>query len=286
MRNTNLALIKAVADNALGTSTRPQQVSDGVSSDIYRIMVGGQVAYLKLSGTEQASLYPEYLVYQSLSEIGVRAPRVLYYAEEDRTLGRSVLILSCIDGSPIRGYPASALRDKALEEAGCDLAQINQQRVNQYGWINFARGINTLEGDCRSLEEFVLGGTLDGLNYLYALTLITTETRDQCLQLLAQADHFLMSDYPHLLHGDFGSRHLFSDGSRYTGMIDFGNIRGGSLFQDLAHLRAFDRQFFAPVLRGYRSHTNLPVDAERIIAFESMTLVLGKVNWIREHRPE
>ncbi|MBI3397076.1 aminoglycoside phosphotransferase family protein [Candidatus Woesebacteria bacterium] len=210
----------------------------------------------------------------------------MFFEDEDVNLKRSVLILSEIEGKPISEYPNSAARDNALLEAGRDLAKINEVKIDSYGYVNFTKGIYTMGGDFKSLEEFAMAGTIEGLEELYNLGLISKETREKCRRILERSKQYLVADFPHLLHGDFGGRHIFFDGNSYTGILDFGDIRGGSQYHDLAHLRAFYPDIFETVLKGYQGYTKLPKNVKQIIAFESMLILLSKINWIVQHKIE
>ena len=67
-----------------------------------------------------------------------------------------------------------------------------------------------------------------------------------------------------LAHGDFDPTHVFAARGRYTGIIDFGEIRGAPALYDVAHWA-----LQAPVdrlLAGYAEVTPLPADHERIVA--------------------
>ena len=73
-----------------------------------------------------------------------------------------------------------------------------------------------------------------------------------------------------LAHGDFDPTHVFAARGRYTGIIDFGEIRGAPTLYDLAHWA-----LQAPVdrlLAGYAQVAPLPADHERIVARMSIQI--------------
>ncbi|MBI3397075.1 hypothetical protein HY045_01215 [Candidatus Woesebacteria bacterium] len=72
MRDTDPEIISGIVKKALGKATQTETINKGVSSDIYKIKFEGRVAYLKLSDSEIESLFPEYMVYKSLKEVGVK----------------------------------------------------------------------------------------------------------------------------------------------------------------------------------------------------------------------
>ncbi len=71
--------------------------------------------------------------------------------------------------------------------------------------------------------------------------------------------------------------HIFQSRGRYTGIIDFGEIRGGDCFYDLGHFRLHDGetipQLLLPyLLEGYRDVAELPSDYEQRIALTSLLI--------------
>ncbi|MDQ3539773.1 MAG: aminoglycoside phosphotransferase family protein [Chloroflexota bacterium] len=70
-----------------------------------------------------------------------------------------------------------------------------------------------------------------------------------------------------LAHGDFDAKHICADpdSHTYTGIIDFGEIRGADPLYDLGHLSvhaadAFGTDVCEPVLTGYQERVDLPGD--------------------------
>ena len=75
----------------------------------------------------------------------------------------------------------------------------------------------------------------------------------------------LLVAQPALAHGDFDVTPIFCAGGRYTGLIDFGEIRGTEPLFDLGHFLLHDREsvpvdLLPAVLRGYRGVRPLPTD--------------------------
>ena len=73
-----------------------------------------------------------------------------------------------------------------------------------------------------------------------------------------------------LAHGDLDVTHIYQRDGRYTGIIDFGEIRGADRRYDLGHFHLHDGETLAglvlpDLLAGYREVAPLPPEAERQI---------------------
>jgi aminoglycoside phosphotransferase (APT) family kinase protein len=78
-----------------------------------------------------------------------------------------------------------------------------------------------------------------------------------------------------LAHGDFDVTPIFQRDGRFTGIIDFGEIRGTDRWYDLGHFRMHDGEtggisLLDWLVEGYRSVTPLPANYERRICFASL----------------
>jgi aminoglycoside phosphotransferase (APT) family kinase protein len=69
----------------------------------------------------------------------------------------------------------------------------------------------------------------------------------------------------HLAHGDFDATAIFSAAGRYTGIIDFGEIRGAEPAYDLGHFHLHDGEppLLPALLEGY-ARVAPPPDAPSI----------------------
>lgn len=80
-----------------------------------------------------------------------------------------------------------------------------------------------------------------------------------------------------MAHGDFDDTHIFRVGGTYSGVIDFGEMRGAPPLYDAAHYPLHDRPFARPtspsLLEGYADVLPLPDDLETQIAI--LALLIG-----------
>lgn len=89
-------------------------------------------------------------------------------------------------------------------------------------------------------------------------------------------DGWLDAEHAVLAHGDFDAMHIFQQNGLYTGIIDFGEIRGADRWYDLGHFHLHDDESLAlPVLlQGYNEITPLPPNAEERILFASLLIAV------------
>jgi aminoglycoside phosphotransferase (APT) family kinase protein len=89
-----------------------------------------------------------------------------------------------------------------------------------------------------------------------------------------------------LAHGDFDVTAIFCAGGRYTGLIDFGEIRGTEPLFDLAHFHLHDREkipvaLLPALLDGYQRIQRLPADHEQSIRRSAILLGLRQLcRWL------
>jgi len=97
-----------------------------------------------------------------------------------------------------------------------------------------------------------------------------------------------------LQHGDFDVTQIFCAGGRYTGLIDFGEIRGAEPLFDLGHFHLHDREtnpvtLLPALLRGYQRVRSLPADHRESIRRSAILLGLRQLcRWLgppRNHPP-
>ena len=227
----------------------------------------GTVTYLRLGEEPGERRDAEVRVHELLRARGVPVPEVLRFEPAPRELGRSAALTSAIPGRPIdRRTPLDAVRWIA-RQAGRDLATINTIPVRGYGWVDGVRGEDrhlVAEHATRAVwaEEYLVAsqaviaaGVVDHASTAVLGTMIRT-----------------WADLPdrgssRLAHGDFDASHIYTDPEThaYTGIIDFGEIRGADRLYDLGHLwihagDTFGTTLFDAMLAGYQEHAALPDD--------------------------
>lgn len=252
-----------------------ERAPDGVSTCVYRVRHGAATVYLRIFADTQGSFAPEVHVHELLRQRGVRVPEVLHFESCHDLLGRSVMLTSAIEGSPIAKRPAVEVQD-ALVAAGRDLALVNTIAVDGFGWVERKGAAEmALKAPLSCHRAFMLEGLDPHLETL-ARTMREIDV-DAMLCGIQRYDRWLEVPRACLAHGDFLARHIFAHDNRYTGIIDFSAIRGAGPLYDLAYFAMHDTgaSLLPPVLDGYRQVAELPSDLPERLTFLRLLIAIG-----------
>lgn len=268
-----------------------ERVEEGVSTYVYRIRSNNDVFYLRLLPEIGASFAPEVYVHQLLITKGVKVPDVVYYEHYNEVLQQSLMLITEIQGTHL-GHCSSQKDQKAvLREAGRDLAIINSIPVKQFGWINrdFSRATQ-LEAEFRSFRAFIYEFLENDLILLEASRILRSSDVTAISSILECYDTWLNEEQAWLAHGDFDVTHIYQQRGHYTGIIDFGEIRGANVFYDLGHFCMHDGETLPNLvlpylLEGYKEVVALPQDYELRISFSSLLIAIRGLAHITKKDP-
>ena len=185
--------------------------------------------------------------------------------------------------------PGEVLERSAME-AGRDLARINNLTVEGFGWVKANPAQPTrLRAKWPTWRAFALESREADLAYLRKHVLKAQESVE-LERVVARADSWLDTEQGCLAHGDFDTTHVFQDHGRYTGIIDFGEVRGTGRWYDLAHFRIRDGalppyQLFPALERGYQEITPLSPTYEQQLRFTSVLINLRALSRAFQTRP-
>jgi aminoglycoside phosphotransferase (APT) family kinase protein len=232
-----------------------ERTPDGVSSQVYRLVRGSEVFYLRVAEEATENLETDAELHRRLLALGVRVPRVVFVEPFDAAIGRSVAITSEVPGVSLAAVgcpPEVALA--VVADAGEDLAVINQVRVEGFGWVRRSGPGWPLRAEHASYLSFLtsylpadwpgpLGSLLPG-DVLAGVEAVLDSERAR------------PSAEAQLAHGDFDTTAIFCAAGRYTGVIDFGEIRGTEPAFDLGHFHLHDQEqvtdrLLPALLEGY-----------------------------------
>lgn len=260
--------------------TQVERVLSGISTYVYRIVSHGQRYYLRILPEEGASFAPEVAALTHLRELDFNVPQVVYFEEYNQMLERSIMVETEIKGQALsKSSLSDAMFESVGREAGRELARINALPVDGFGWITAdSKRSGSLRARWPTNRAFALEFREADLAYLRLHVLPPQE----CVELervLAFYDSWLDVDQGYLAHGDFDTTHVFHEEGHYTGIIDFGEVRGTSRWYDLAHFRIRDGAFplyrvFPALERGYAEVSPFPADYELHLRFTSVLINL------------
>lgn len=261
-------------------SSRPvaiEPVAEGVSTFVYRVERGDERFYLRVLPEIGDSFAPEAHAHALLRQRGVSLPEIVHFAHRDETIGLSVLITTEIAGRSIAAHGPDQQTPRVLAAAGRDLARINSLRVAGFGWVRRDAPIAAELTAGSPTNRAFLTEHLEGDLALLGARLLALPELAAIRALIIRHDAWLDADGGQLAHGDFDLTHIFQRDGAYSGIIDFGEIRGTDRWYDLGHFRLHDGERLPQstlpwLLAGYRSVAPLPDDAERRIAFASLLI--------------
>jgi aminoglycoside phosphotransferase (APT) family kinase protein len=278
-------LVGQLFPKAAAVSVRP--ASPGRTVVVYRVQVGDQTFYLRLAERRGQDLTTDALVLERLRSLGVRVPEVVHVSPPAREISRSWLLMTEIAGSALARHWTDEEATQVAAAAGRDLAAINSVTVAGYGWIR-RDGSQHLTAELPSYSEFAT-------SYLPVpwpgpLGQLFTEPQLDALCAHAAGEQARSLQVGCLVHGDLDVTHVYASRGRYSGIIDFGEIRGADSCFDLGHFLLHDGetrsvQLFRSLLAGYSQTGALPTDCHQAIRTSAILSGLRQLSrWLSPER--
>jgi hypothetical protein len=199
------------------------------------------------------------------------------------------MITEHIGGRPLAATADTSVRVGVIERAAEDIAVINSVIVDGFGWVVRDRPVWPPRAELGDYAAFVVDelptawpGRFSELFPAADLELIEQVIHDERERLVERAV---------LAHGDLGLDHIFERDGAYTGIIDFGELRGTESEFDLAvffnHSPREDRAaLIDALLRGYGRVTPLPEDIRHRMRVSGMLKVIRQLGrWLQPDFP-
>ena len=269
-----------------------ERANEGVSTYVYRVHTDKETFYLRLLPELGASFAPEVYVHQLLHNKGVYVPEVVYFEHRNETLQLSLMLTTEIKGTHI-GHCTSLENQKTiLRQAGRDLAIINSTPVQGFGWIKRdSNEVVQLEAEFPTYRAWIYEYLENDLSLLANKQLLSSSDVTDITAILARYDSWLNEKQAYLAHGDFDVTHIYQQHGQYTGIIDFGEIRGATSWYDLGHFQLHDGETLPNMvlpylLEGYQEVASLPRDYEQRIGFASLLIALRMLAYTTRKYPE
>lgn len=271
--------VKAVVNRLFpAPDTHFERVLSGISTYVYRISSQNQIYYLRILPDATASFTPEIAALTQLRQQRIHVPEIVHYEDYNRLLGRPIMVEAEIKGLALSqtSFPRDVL-EKVVIGAGRDLARINSVPVEGFGWVRVNRARPTrLRAQWPTFRAFAMEHRQADLIYL-RMHVLRGQDIARLERVLACYDSLLDIEQGYLAHGDFDSTHIFQDHGRYSGIIDFGEVRSTGRWYDLAHYRIRDAarppfSLFHALERGYAEIFPLPAAYEQILRFTGILI--------------
>jgi aminoglycoside phosphotransferase (APT) family kinase protein len=253
------------------------RVAEGVSTVVYRVDAGERTYYLRILPEPGASFAPEVAVHRQLRAAGLHVPEVVYFEHHNGLFQRSLMLTKAIAGRAI-GYtqPPAAVRQIAIE-AGRELAKLNQVAVAGYGWVRRDAADPRLRAEHPTLARWLTEEFEAPIRALRRCRDLSARDASRLLELLSLASQQLEHEQAVLAHGDFDVTHIFYHEGVYSGIIDFGEIRGAHQLYDLGHFAVENSDLLPHLLAGYTAVTPLDHEAQRHIYLTGLLIAARRI---------
>ena len=265
----DIKLIEQVANNYFQAPVFVERMKTGVSTYVYRVVHEGKSIYLRVL-PENTSFAIEAKAHINMLNLGVNVPIPIYYEHKNGLLGKSIMLTSEISGQCIDRYDSDI--SDVLVTAGKQLAIINSIKVDGFSWIN--RDIHDVfVGEKQNFHDYYYEKLHSDIDLLqdYGFNIGEIKTA------VDTAYKILETDTAYMAHGDFDNSHIFCMDGRYTGIIDFGEIRGSHRLYDLGHYKLHDAiDGFSSLLEGYKSIYAVTEADLEIIDYLDLFVGLGR----------
>jgi aminoglycoside phosphotransferase (APT) family kinase protein len=254
---------------------------------VYRATVDGVRYYLRLAEEPGEDLTTDALVLERLRAMDVRVPGVVAASPSTAAFPLSWMIMTEVPGRSLAQGGTDDEARRAAMAAGRDVAVINSVPVAGFGWLQ-RDGSGRLTAELPSYSQFAA-------SYLPSpwpgrlSELFDQRQLDTLLALVAgEQDRPLGGG--HLVHGDLDVTHIYAHAGRYTGIIDFGEMRGAEVHFDLGHFLLHDGEtrparLFGSFLKGYRQLSPLADGYWEAIRTSAILLGLRQLcRWLSPER--
>jgi aminoglycoside phosphotransferase (APT) family kinase protein len=278
--------LHAMLRPVLGAELTVLRTPAGVSAQVYRVEASGRVVYVRIAEGEDDDLSVDAVLLEHLRALGLSVPPVVHVEPFDQALGRSVLIMGEIAGEPLAGCRDQRAAGRVARSAGRELAVLNGVGVRGFGWVQRQPPAWPPRATSGTYAEFVTSylpdpwpGPLGRLFTSAELERLWTLVDRECHRHLAGAT---------LAHGDFDTTSIFQIDGEYSGLIDFGEIRGTEPLFDLGHFHLWEHQrspLLEELVAGYGEVAALPAGYQELVGRSATLLGMRQLaRWLEPPR--
>ncbi len=261
-----------------------EPTSGGVSTDVYKLIKNSTVFYIRFSKPNQ-NVSTEVLAHNLMLRKGVKVPKVIVFEDFNKQINRSYMITSEIKG--IRAKKCKKNLKKIIYEAGKQIALVNTIVVDGFGDFDVSKYNTTkLIGTSSAYDVFDMNRIENMLKDLLVQNIIDKPVVKKSLNYIKKNKNLIVCKQAHLAHGDFDLGHVFAYQGKYSGIIDFGDIRAVSLYRDLTHFYIYNNEYFEDLLSGYQEVTKLDSGYKEKIETLALVIAIGKLWWISKNIPD
>lgn len=259
-----------------------ERVTEGGSTWVYRLRRRHETFYLRILPEAENSFAPEKFIYQRLRALGVRVPEVVFFEHHNDLVRHSIMVTTEIPGVAVGyGKDRLALHDVVFQ-AGQELAIVHSLPVDRFGWIRRdSEQVDQLRAEYKSCAAWLQQDTEPAIAVLQHAGIVRKHEAQALVNLLQQTQARWEDQPAQLAHGDFDPTHIFHHGGTYTGMIDFGEIRGTPRWYDVGHFAVENADLLPFLLDGYAGTTPFEADDWQCIHMWSLLIAVRRAaQWL------
>jgi Ser/Thr protein kinase RdoA (MazF antagonist) len=231
------------------------------TTQVFRAEKPSATVFVRLAEDAGGEMALEAAVHDELARRGVHVSEVLAVEPAGTLFDRGAVVLARMSGCPWLEAPPSA-PESVARELGTDLGRMAHVPVDGFGFLEgevagFTAPLRTVEyALVKPTQEALSTGLGDGMGHVADLA-------GSCIAANAAT---LRDDSSVLAHGDLDASHVYTDGGRYAGIIDFGEVRGAPALYDVAHWAVHQAQvgidIVPSIMAGYATEHSPPDDWE------------------------
>lgn len=263
-----------------------QKVTQGVSTDVYRINPKTENLYLRIQPEKEFAYSQVVFTHKLAIEKEIKVPEVVDSEDFSEDFdGSSWMLVRSIQGE----QTSEITPNNVFFEAGIDIAKFNQIECKGFGWIERSKESkkDILKGSFSTLYEDLTNKLEERLSVYLKRGMINKSEQDNILKL-AYLLKKIDSGSPTLTHSDLSYEHIFYRESEYTGIIDFDDIRGSNVFLDLAEISIqLKPDHYQKFLEGYKNIIQIsPEQMEYDFRITRLFWFIEKGYWVIDLNPD
>jgi aminoglycoside phosphotransferase (APT) family kinase protein len=214
----------------LSLDVRLIPASPGGRAIVYRAETVQATFFVRVAEEPDENLTTDADILTRARAIGASVPEVVVVEAHPPELDRSFLVTAELPGTALAAAGDGRVAESAVRKAGRDLALINSIDVQGYGRL-VRDGSTVIRAELGRYEDFVVAQLPDPwpgwLGGLFPTSELEVLERTVWEELEAPGEKAV------LVHGDLDVTHIFVVGGHYSGVIDFGEVRGADRYFDL-----------------------------------------------------
>jgi aminoglycoside phosphotransferase (APT) family kinase protein len=277
--NTSKKVLSSIIKQATGSNpVSIIKVIRGEVNEVYDITTQSGISIvIRISRSQKPRFYAEEWSLNRCLAIGIPVPKIILLTSQ---VVDGQQLTFCVEnklpGTPLKDLlnPTPTQIQSLVVQSGVLLSQIHSVIPDAgFGGLNHD-GVGKYQSWSEYLLEVV--DNQDAIRDSGAKSGLTPHTLSQAFGILQSHVSLTLDVTPHLLHGDYSSKHLLVSNDVISGIIDFENCKSGDPVWDFAWWNYFFAQQYplAWLIAGYIQKSQLPRNFEQKLLLYKIRLGL------------